>query len=790
MSVAGAIGIDLGSQTALIGIAKKGGVEVIQNESSQRETSICVGFGDNERFLGEQGYAQLKSNFKNTIVFPNRFLGLTPNSAILNEEKKWLYSPLVTTEDNRIAFEVRYRGEVRRFVPEQITAMMIQKLQSTYKKHGMGHNDIVLSVPSYYTEQERKAILDAGKIAGVNIVKLYNETSAIAMSYGIFRKAELDATPKNVAFVDVGHGSTSCFVASFTKDKAQILAQTQERCLGTRDMDWNMMEFLAKLFKDQNDINIMTNAKARLRLLDVLDKQRKVLSANSETSINVDCLAEGIDLSYNVTRDQFESMNAQIFAKIKDVLQKIKSETTVEIQAVEIVGGGSRIPMIQKIIQEVFGLECSRTLHATEVIARGCAIQAAMLSPLFKVAEYHVEELNYYPIRCTWQFQTKEDAAMSVEADSKNDPAKQTSILFGKGAAYPSVKAITFHEKDSPLIDFKLAYDPPVPGAESHLTHFVVHNQKAKEEKYDVKVRILMNKDGIIECESASLIEEFFEEVVAPKDEKPKEGEADKKMETENKDEEVKKKKKTRSTTLKFHADHLHQLTAQQIQGYQQDEATMANHDRITFETYDRKNQLEAYIYDMRNKINEAYANFAHPNTKTTFLAELQKAENWLYAEGAKTTKDAYQQKIDELRFFGNPIEKRFKEYESLPEAISQALKILGTFESVVASNDEKYSHITPEERKPVLQVIASNRQWLNGITEGIKTANRAEEPPARCQEINDTLNNFVNEYTKVINKPKPKPADPPKEEKAQPKPDDKIPEEAPKKDMDIEKEN
>jgi heat shock protein 4 len=787
MSVAGAIGIDLGSQTALIGIAKKGGVEVIQNESSQRETTICVGFGDNERFLGEQGYAQLKSNFKNTIVFPNRFLGLTPNSTTLPEEKKWLYSPLVTTEDNRIAFEVRYRGEKRTFLPEQITAMMFQKLQSTYKKHGIGHNDIVLSVPTYYTEQERKAILDAGKIAGINIVKLVNETSAIAMSYGIFRKAELDATPKNVAFIDIGHGSTSVFVAAFTKEKAQILSQVQDRHLGTRDMDWKMMEYYAKLFKDQNDINIMTNAKARLRMLDAIDKQRRVLSANSETSINVDCLAEGIDLSYTVSRDQFETMNADVFAKIRTLLEKVKSETTVELQAIEIVGGGSRIPMIQKIIQEVFGIECSRTLHATEVIARGCAIQAAMLSPLFKVAEYNVEELNYYPIRCSWQFQTKEDAAMSVENDAKNDPAKQTSILFSKGTAYPSVKAITFHEKDAPLIDFKLTYDPIPEGADQLLSHFVVQNQKAKEEKYDVKVRILLNKDGIIECESASLIEEYFEDVVVPKDEKPKEGEGEKKMEAEGKEEEHKKKKKTRTTSLKFSATHLHQLTSQLIQTYIAEEAAMANHDRITHETYDKKNQLEAYIYDMRNKINDVYANYASSNTKTTFLAELQKAETWLYNEGAGTTKEAYQLKVEELRFFGNPIEKRFKEYENLPEVISNTLKILGTFEAVVTSNDDKYSHITSEERKPVLQVIASNKQWLQGITDGLKTANRAEEPPARCQELNDTINNFVNEYTKVINKPKPKPQEPVKEEK---KPDDKIPEEAPKKDMDIEKEN
>jgi heat shock 70kDa protein 4 len=179
MSVQGAIGLDLGSQTACLMVAKKGGVEVVLNEANYRETQLVVGFGDNERFLGEQGYVQLKSNFKNTIVFPTRFLGLRADSPLLAEEKKWLYTPLTTVEgDNRIAFEVKYKGEKRTFQPEQIVAMLLQKLQSNYKKIGVGHNDMVISVPSYFTDAERKSFLDAAKIAGVNVVRLINESTA------------------------------------------------------------------------------------------------------------------------------------------------------------------------------------------------------------------------------------------------------------------------------------------------------------------------------------------------------------------------------------------------------------------------------------------------------------------------------------------------------------------------------------------------------------------------------------------------------------------------------------
>jgi molecular chaperone DnaK (HSP70) len=178
MSQGGAIGIDLGSQTAVVAVAKKGGVEIIINEANYRETQVMVGFGETERFIGEAGHTQLKSNFKNTIVFPTRFLGLSADSSILNEEKKWLYCPLVTTDNNKIAFEVRYKGEVKRFLPEQVVAMMLSKLQNTYRKSGITHNDVVLSVPNYYSDQERKALIDSAKIAGLNVLRLMDEASA------------------------------------------------------------------------------------------------------------------------------------------------------------------------------------------------------------------------------------------------------------------------------------------------------------------------------------------------------------------------------------------------------------------------------------------------------------------------------------------------------------------------------------------------------------------------------------------------------------------------------------
>jgi Molecular chaperone len=123
----------------------------------------------------------------------------------------------------------------------------------------------------------------------------------------------------------VGHAATSVYVAAFTKEKLQIIAQTHERVLGTRDFDWALLEFCAKTFKEQNGIDIMTNAKARLRLLDVIEKQRKILSANTEATINVEYLAEDLDLNLHVTREQFEKLSAHVLDKFRATLERLKA---------------------------------------------------------------------------------------------------------------------------------------------------------------------------------------------------------------------------------------------------------------------------------------------------------------------------------------------------------------------------------------------------------------------------------------------------------------------------------
>ena len=220
------------------------------------------------------------------------------------------------------------RGETQRFLPEQVVAMILQKIKQICAKEGLGQNEVVISVPTYYTEPERTALVNAARIAQLNLVRVINESAAIASDYGIFRRAEFTSGPRNVCFVDFGHCSAGAFVVSFGAEKARIVSQIYERNLGTRDLDWKLLEFYCKMIKEKFGSDVIKKDKPRLRLLDAIEKQRKVLSANSEAAINVDCVVEDDDLNYLMTRDQFEEIIAPVIDEFRIMLVKLRSGNT------------------------------------------------------------------------------------------------------------------------------------------------------------------------------------------------------------------------------------------------------------------------------------------------------------------------------------------------------------------------------------------------------------------------------------------------------------------------------
>ena len=283
---------------------------------------MTVAYTDEERLIGDAAMNQQKKNFKNTLQFFNRFMGLNSDCADqIKEEEKFITYKIVPLANKKIGFEVSNRGKTEIVTPEQVLAYYMKKTKTFFENSGIQSNDLVITVPSYFSNVERQAVLDAADIAGIKCLRLINECTAVALNYGFFRKADLpDKDPRYVAFVDLGHSKLTVTIASFLKGKMRIVIHKSDRNLGARNMDYLLVEKLGEEFAKKVGADPRKNIRARLRMLDVIEKQRKILSGNKEATIHLESLLEDEDLSKNLKRDDFEALIGPMIDKLTAIL--------------------------------------------------------------------------------------------------------------------------------------------------------------------------------------------------------------------------------------------------------------------------------------------------------------------------------------------------------------------------------------------------------------------------------------------------------------------------------------
>jgi len=316
------IGISIGSQSTVIGVLKNSNVEIILSETSSRGVPTISSFADRQRLFGDQALSTIKSNFNRSVLYPNRWLGMQPDWPHLKEESKFSTSQITVDKHNRVGFEINYKGEQDVYYPENIMGLYFNKLKQNWKKAGYDTKEVVVSVPDYYNSYERKAMVDALSIADLNCINLINESSAIAMNYGLFRRTQFEENkPRIVAFVDMGQSKTTISFSSFTKNVQKVISVTSERFLGGRDLDYLLLEHFSNVFKKKFGSNPMNSAKCRLRLIDAIAKTRKILTSNKEASLSVESLMDDEDLNCMLTRDEFEQIVAPVLEKFRNIIK-------------------------------------------------------------------------------------------------------------------------------------------------------------------------------------------------------------------------------------------------------------------------------------------------------------------------------------------------------------------------------------------------------------------------------------------------------------------------------------
>lgn len=325
------IGIDFGNEACYVAVAKAGGIETIANDYSLRATPSCVAFTEKNRVLGVAAKNQLVTNMKNTISGFKHLLGRKFRDPVVQNELHQIPYKVEEMQDGGIGIRVNYLEEEHVFSPEQLLAMLFTKLKDTSTAALQAQiHDCVISVPSYYTNAERKALSDAAGIAGLNVLRLINETTATALQYG-FYKQDLPAAeekPRNVVFVDFGHSSIQISVCAFNKSKLKMLSAASDR-VGGRDVDIALAEHFSKEFIGKYKIDPRTNKKAFVRLLAEIEKIKKQMSANStKLPLNIECFMNDIDVHSSIARSEMEEICGNLFKRIEESMKKCLKDSS------------------------------------------------------------------------------------------------------------------------------------------------------------------------------------------------------------------------------------------------------------------------------------------------------------------------------------------------------------------------------------------------------------------------------------------------------------------------------
>ncbi|CAD7927945.1 unnamed protein product [Amoebophrya sp. A120] len=635
------LGIDIGSSTAKVAFISERGttVEIVQNEVNNRATPSVIGFTNTQRLEGDKAHGLIKSNLKNSVRYFKHLLQLPSSSEISNagaaaggaassadsmllkNEEFWSLCPLKVVDGVEkakiVGFEVSYLGDKQVYSVMQIISMLLVKIRhialkwcSFFAEEGAdatncnGLTDdkklnVVLSCPAYYTDGHRRALIKAASLAGMKVLRIMTDGAAAAVSYGPYRVDELVKEPMHVAFCGCGHSTSFVAIARFTKDGLQLVSETCDQ-FGARDMDLALMKHFAAEFQTKHKLDPLTNKKACLKLEEAIQKTKKILSSNDEAPLGVECLVEDYDLSGKVTRETFEDLCEPLKLRLRtlivDAVQRACLDVS-QIDSVEIIGGASRVQWVQRVCEECFQTKTlSRTLNADEAVVRGCALQAAIYSPLYKVRDYNVWLYSQRGVSVSWNADGKQETFEVFPSQSSLNLMRSLSLFRQKTF---ELSAFVTENPAVKLGTYKIEVDNP---------------DRAK-----IQVKAKLDAHGIFSIDSATLVPSDPAVAVQPLSISCSDlpGACSPEVFA-----------KLKNTELEFQAQA---IKVQKLE--------------------DLRNDVEAEVYRQRSLLQgQALKEKTEESERTEHLKLLQDIEEWIYDHEDELTEEALTAKVDSLR--------------------------------------------------------------------------------------------------------------------------------------------